>query len=328
MSRTPDCNVTKSEIQFHKHSHSKCTWNQVCEAHRRTVRPNVKAEHFCSLYSGDMEKGDSIELSNDCTFLLHGIPQEVDTGRRGKGGVGIALNKLATQSWKEAGSLIIKDFGPRIIATRLKVFDQKNNPCFVFLISAYAPIGVANQLIWDRFLDNLQNCINAKHDTDILVIGCDTNSSMGTCNEVKTTESIPSLGKYGIPYQNAAGIRFLTFLEINHLVATSTYFRKNSYVTWRHPHSKLPYQIDHILVEKSSFCRIINVATVKPVLDTDHLAIFCKLRILYNIRKAIPNKRPLVKLDTDQLCVNKELSTQFNRFVSLDQGLLICLGYA
>ena len=132
---------------------------------------------------------------------------------------------------------------------------------------------------------------------------------MGTCNEVKTTESIPSLGKYGIPYQNAAGVRFLTFLEINHLVATSTYFRKNSYVTWRHPRSKLPYQIDHILVEKSSFCRIINVATVKPVLDTDHLAIFCKLRILYNIRKAIPNKRPLVKLDTDQLCVNKELSS-------------------
>ena len=262
-----------------------------------------------------MEKGDSIELSNDCTFLLHGIPQEVDTGRRGKGGVGIALNKLATHSWKKAGSLIITDFGPRIIATRLKVFDQKNNPCFVFLISAYAPIGVANQLIWDRFLDNLQNCIDAKHDTDILVIGCDTNSSIGTCNEVRTTESIPSLGKYGIPYQNAAGIRFLTFLEINHLVATSTYFRKNSYVTWRHPHSKLPYQIDHILVEKSSFCRIINVATVKPVLDTDHLAIFCKLRILYNICKAIPNKRPLVKLDTDQLCVNKELSTQFNRFV-------------
>ena len=36
---------------------------------------------------------------------------------------------------------------------------------------------------------------------------------------------------------------------------------------------------------------------------------------MYNIRKAIPNKRPLVKLDTDQLCVNKELSTQFNRFV-------------
>ena len=51
------------------------------------------------------------------------------------------------------------------------------------------------------------------------------------------------------------------------------------------------------------FCRIINVATVKPVLDTDHLAIFCKLRILYNIRKAIPNKRPLVKLDTDQLSI-------------------------
>ena len=186
MSRTPDCNVTKSEIQFRKHSHSKC---------------------------------------------IHGIPQEVDTGRRGKGGVGIALNKLATQSWKEAGSLIITDFGPRIIATRLKVFDQKNNPCFVFLISAYAPIGVANQLIWDRFLDNLQNCINAKHDTDILVISCDTNSSMGTCNEVRTTESIPSLGKYGIPYQNAAGIRFLTFLDVtparNYLTRLTTFPLKN-----------------------------------------------------------------------------------------------------
>ena len=105
------------------------------------------------------------------------------------------------------------------------------------------------------------------------------------------------------------------FLEINHLVATSTYFQKNSYVTWRHPRSKLPYQTDHILIEKSNFYRLINVSTVKPVVDTDHLAIFCKLRISCNIRTAIPNKRPLSKLDTDESRVNNVISTQFNLFV-------------
>eukprot|EP00111_Clytia_hemisphaerica_P017993 TCONS_00053260-protein len=158
--------------------------------------------------------GDSIETINDCTFLLHGLPRELNTSRRGQGGVGIVLNNIGTQSWKEAGSLIITDFGPRIIATRLKVADQRNKPCCVFLISAYAPIGAAKQLTWNHFLDNLQKCIDIKHENDIMIIGCDTNSSMGTCNDARIGPSISSIGKFGIPYRNAAGTRFLTFLEI------------------------------------------------------------------------------------------------------------------
>ena len=49
----------------------------------------LKHNTFALCIQETWKQGDSIELSNDCTFLLHGIPQKVDTGRRGKGGVGI-----------------------------------------------------------------------------------------------------------------------------------------------------------------------------------------------------------------------------------------------
>ena len=56
----------------------------------------IKHNTFALCIQETWRKGDSIELCNDCTYLLHGLPPETDTGRRGKGGVGIALNKLAT----------------------------------------------------------------------------------------------------------------------------------------------------------------------------------------------------------------------------------------
>ena len=48
------------------------------------------------------------------------------------------------------------------------------NEANLFLISAYAPIGNANQKLWDNFIEIY---ISRKHHNDILVLGCDTNSS-------------------------------------------------------------------------------------------------------------------------------------------------------
>ena len=95
--------------------------------------------------------GEDIFIENDCTFILNGIDRNADNSRRGKGGVGIVLSKTARDAWNLAGSSVFTNFGPRIIAVRLLVKDNSNKDCHVYLVSAYAPIGVADQPLWDSF---------------------------------------------------------------------------------------------------------------------------------------------------------------------------------
>ena len=44
------------------------------------------------------------------------------------------------------------------------------------LISPYAPIGNANQKLWDNFIEKLEKCISRNEPNDIRVILCDTNN--------------------------------------------------------------------------------------------------------------------------------------------------------
>ena len=102
--------------------------------------------------------------------------------------------------------------------------------------------------------------------------------------------------------------------ETMNLIAITTYFQKSSYTTWTHPRSKLPHQIDHLISEKPNFCRFTDAFLTKPLVDSDHLAVKCKLRIKFSCRKAsICN--PLSKLDTDPLIDDVNLRNEFNSTV-------------
>lgn len=80
-----------------------------------------------------------------------------------------------------------------------------------------------------------------------------------------------------------------TFLEVNSYTALTTYFKKKSYATWTHPRSKKPHQIDHFLSEKIQFSRFTDASLADPLLDSDHLAIMCKLRIAAKLKKRTPD---------------------------------------
>ena len=111
----------------------------------------------------------------------------------------------------------------------------------------------------------LQNCIRSKLKDDILLIGCDCNSSLGISYGRRPEEEQPSIGKFGLPHRNDAGVRSLTFIETMNLIAITTYFQKSSYTTWTHPRSKLPHQIDHLISEKPNFCRFTDAFVTKPL---------------------------------------------------------------
>ena len=113
---------------------------------------------------------------------------------------------------------------------------------------------------------------------------------------------------YGYNYINSAGERFRTYLEVKNFAAATTYFKKKTYSTWIHPRSKKPHQINHFVTSKGGFSRFIDAGCTSPVLDSDHLAVMCKLRIAARLKKRTKTARQqLLKLDTTFLKDKEEV---------------------
>ena len=169
------------------------------------------------------------------------------------------------------------------------------NEVELFLVSAFTPIGNTNQKPLDNFIEKLEICISRKHPNDILVIGCNTNASIGTSYKCSNYGSTRSIGPFSLTQRNKAGVRFNSCLEVNNLVAVTTYYKKNNYTTWTHPRSKLPHQIDHIITQKNDICRFVDAGATAPLIYSDHKAVICKLRISAHLKKRFAPRQKLAK---------------------------------
>ena len=165
------------------------------------------------------------------------IGPEKQTGR-GSQGVAIALGQEGFECWKAAGFELHNNFGARLIAMRLIVSDCKNNEVGLYIISAYAPVGNDDDVIWEQYLTDLNQCISRKRAGDMLIIGTDTNASFGRKAKGDTREK--NVGLFGIDHVNDSGRRFRTFLSCENLFVFTTMFQKRSYGTWIHPRRKNP----------------------------------------------------------------------------------------
>ena len=94
---------------------------------------------------------------------------------------------------------------------------------------------------------------------------------------------------------------FSSFLAINNLVALTTCFRKSQYGTWVHPRSKLSHQIDHIIVAKEHFCRFTDAGLTPVLLDSDHRAVCCKVRVMARLKKRVSQRTRLLRSNFDCL---------------------------
>ena len=250
---------------------------------------------------------DTLE-NGGCLLFLSGLKEM--KSNCGEQGVGIALGEHGVAAWKEAGSVLHNDFGGRIIAIRLQLRDARGKLVCIFLVSAYCPIGSSDPEKWEEFLAQLDSCVARKVRGDVLLIGIDSNSSIGTMQRGENP-TMTAVGPHGCKHLNPAGERFRTYLEVNGLTAATTYFKKNVYGTWTHPRSKRLHQIDHFITSKSDFCRLTDAGCSKPLVDSDHLAIMCKLKIKARLKKRNPAPRQkLLKLDVTVLN-DKSKSAEF-----------------
>jgi hypothetical protein len=98
--------------------------------------------------------------------------------KRGALGFAIVLSAEAWKAWERADSKILY-FGPRILATRLRLHGtSRRRPLTLFLVSAYAPDSGKPQAEHEEYADALRQCF-ITCGRDILVVGTDTNSSIG-----------------------------------------------------------------------------------------------------------------------------------------------------
>ena len=245
--------------------------------------------------------GASTLEHENCIIFNSGLGPNLVKSSHGEQGVGILLSSNAVTDWKSSGSIVHNDLGARIIAVRLLVNDNMKNEVGLFVISAYAAIRNANQKLWNNLIEKLEICISRKHNCDILVIGCDTNSSIGTSNKCSKYSSVRSIGPFSLKHCNRAGVYFNIYLEVNNLVAVTTYYKKNDYRTWTHPRSKLPHQIDDIISQKNDFCGFIDGGATTPLIYSDHKAVMCKLRVSAHLKKRSMPRQKLAKLNHDYL---------------------------
>ena len=276
----------------------------------------MRKRNILALCMQETWRSGSETLENGgCLLFCSGLEKDQMKSNRGEQGVGIALSQKGVAAWKEAGSTLHDDFGGRIIAVRLQLKDKKEKPVVLFLVSAYCPVGKADPDVWEEFLQQLNTCVARKHADDLLLIGMDSNSSIGTMKR-EGQEMMTAVGPHGIHHVNDAGERLRSYLDINNYVALTTYFKKSAYATWIHPRSKKPHQIDHFLTEKSQFCRVVDAGRTDPVLGSDHLAVMCKLRIAVRLKKRNRSPRQqMLKLDTTVLR-DSERSSNFCKLVA------------
>ena len=258
---------------------------------------------------------DSEQLQNGpCLLLCTGLKSEQLRGKRGSQGVGIVLSSAAVDCWKLGGCELHEDLGARVIAARLVAKDKDNKDVGIFLVSAYAPVSTASDEEWQDYYERLQECIDRRRPQDILLIGSDCNSSIGTSLSKESTV----VGSFGLQHMNQSGRRLINFLAVNNMSAVSTYFPKRNYGTWRHPRSKCLHQLDHFLINLGSRKSVMDAGITSQMLYSDHLPIRCKIRLQLKLKKRSSVQTKFRQLDFSHL---KDSSVATNFCNSVEEAI-------
>ena len=146
-----------------------------------------------------------------CALVSVGLT-DAEQSRRGSQGVGVLLSCAGLAAWKKANHEEHRDLGARVMALRLVVRAPDGTEKGLFLVSAYAPIRCSSAGEWEDFFTKLDECCARKHAEDVLLIGLDSNSSVGVRSDVTEDEAANTyspLGSFGLSHINDSGRRFL-----------------------------------------------------------------------------------------------------------------------
>ena len=175
-------------------------------------------------------------------------------------GVGIALDKMATEAWKSAGE-VWDAVCSRIVMAWLRWSgsgrrrQHGKRSTYVSVISAYAPTAKAPLDIKQKFYSDLQDTIDKLPQNDVLVM-------LGVL-EQRNDAWQGVLGRHGMKEHNIAGVDLLEFCAVNELSIMNTWFQKREIHqgTWTHPVTKKCHMIDFVVMraDQRVHCRDVRV---------------------------------------------------------------------
>ena len=224
------------------------------------------------------------------TFLHSGrpLPKNDEDVVRNEG-VGIALDRKATEAWKAAGE-VWEAVSSRIISARLKVLrngQQKpggsrhtSDTCMT-IVSVYAPTAKAPPGVKLNFFQNLQDLLDRIAPSDILVLLGDFNARVGIRDPDNDMWS-DVIGKHGFDDRNEAGDNLLDFCATNELSVMSTWFaKKHIYLgTWMHPATKQFHMIDLVVMRAGQRMLCTDVRVMRGAnCWTDHQLVRARVRL-------------------------------------------------
>ena len=122
-------------------------------------------------------------ISDPSGYTFLGAGQE-QTSNRGSKGVGILLSPDATRAWHRVAEQkrpnIINDLGARVMAVTLNLDSDNNGRAVdVFVVSSYAPTSTHSEVEWEAYYDALSAALARRPPNAIVIIGADTNASIG-----------------------------------------------------------------------------------------------------------------------------------------------------
>lgn len=205
------------------------------------------------------------------TFLHSGrtVPSGDEPAIR-REGVGIVLDKEATEAWRQAGETW-EAVSPRLISARLKVTragqrrpggSRETSNVYVSVVSAYAPTARAPPGVKEKFIEDLQYTVDKIPSSDVLLILGDFNARVGS--SARGDDLWRGVrGRYGVGNCNEAGEDFLQFCTINNFTIMNTWFCKKPIhlATWKHPATRQMHMIDYVVMraEQRAFCLDVQV---------------------------------------------------------------------
>ena len=224
------------------------------------------------------------------TFLHSGrpLPKNDRNGIRNEG-VGIALDKKATEAWKAAGE-VWEAVSSRIISARLKVIrngqrkpggSRQTSNTYMTIVSVYAPTAKAPPGVKLNFFQNLQDLLDRIAPSDILVLLGDFNARVGSRGLDNDMWS-DVVGKHGIDDKNEAGDHLLDFCATNELSVMNTWFEKKQIYlgTWMHPATKQFHMIDLVVMRAAQRMLCTDVRVMRGAnCWTDHQLVRAKVRL-------------------------------------------------
>ena len=238
--------------------------------------------------------GSDVWDAGEYTFLHSGRPlPDAGASALRNEGVGIALDKVATEAWKNAGEKW-EAVSSRIVMARLKWLKLekkrwRQHETHVSIVCAYAPTAKAPPDIKQTFYLDLQDTIDKIPTTDVLVMLGDFNARVGIL-ESGSDEWQGILGTHGKSERNPAGVDFLEFCAVNELSIMNTWYQKKviHQGTWTHPATKQCHTIDFVVMRASqrAHCRDVQVMRGASCW-TDHKLVRSKL----NIKVTHPRRR-------------------------------------